>query len=106
MGSLGPTHLIAPFLAVAIIAAICGFIASAVVWTNKRRARGFFVLGFFCGWTAGSILCGRRLRPNRARSRAPLRCVDGINMPQAYAVCCWAAKSRGMARLTARGIPN
>ncbi|MDT7721359.1 MAG: hypothetical protein QOE94_2370, partial [Mycobacterium sp.] len=27
MGSLGPTHLIALLLAVAIIAALCGFIA-------------------------------------------------------------------------------
>jgi hypothetical protein len=32
--------------------------------------------------------------------------VDGINMPQAYAACCWAAKSREMPQLRTRGIPN
>jgi hypothetical protein len=56
MGSLGPTHLISLLLAVAIIAATCGFIASAGVRRNKRRARGFFLLGFFCGLMAGAIL--------------------------------------------------
>jgi hypothetical protein len=61
MGSLGPTHLICLLLAVAIIAATCGFIASAVAGRNKRRrARGFFLLGFFCGLLAGVILRGRR----------------------------------------------
>jgi len=60
MGSLGPTHLICLLLAVAIIAATCGFIASAVARRNKRRARGFFVLGFFCGFIAGPILRRRR----------------------------------------------
>jgi hypothetical protein len=58
MGSLGPTHLISLLLAVAIIAATCGFFASAVVRRNKRRARGFFLLGFFCGLMAGAILPG------------------------------------------------
>ena len=60
MGSLGPTHLDSVLLAVAISAATCGFIASAVVRRNKRRARGVFLLGFFCGWMAGAILRGRR----------------------------------------------
>jgi uncharacterized membrane protein YeaQ/YmgE (transglycosylase-associated protein family) len=74
MGSLGPTHLIALLLAVAIIAAIGGFIASAVTRRNKRRARGFFLLGFFCGWMAGSILRGRRRGLNALGALA--RCVD------------------------------
>jgi len=60
MGSLEPTHLIALLVAVAIIAAMCGFIASAVARRNKRRVRGFFLLGFFCGLMAGAILRGRR----------------------------------------------
>ena len=60
MGSCGPTQLISLLLAVTIIAAICGFIASAVARRNKRRARGFFLLGFFCGFMAGAILRGRR----------------------------------------------
>jgi hypothetical protein len=60
MGSLGPTHLISLLLAVAIIGAICGFVASAVSRRNKRRARRFFLLGFFCGLMTGAILRERR----------------------------------------------
>jgi hypothetical protein len=74
MGSLGPTHLISLLLAVAIIAATCGFIASAVVRRNKRRARGFFLLGFFCGLMAGAILHGRRRGLNALGAVA--RCAD------------------------------
>jgi uncharacterized membrane protein YeaQ/YmgE (transglycosylase-associated protein family) len=80
MGSLGPSHLIALLLAVAIIAAIGGFIASAVTRRNKRRARGFFLLGFFCGWMAGSILRGRRRGLNGLGALA--RCVD-VRPPRA-----------------------
>ena len=60
MGSVGPTHLIALLLAVAIIAAMCGFLASTVARRNKRRARGFFLLGFLCGFIASPILRRRR----------------------------------------------
>jgi uncharacterized membrane protein YeaQ/YmgE (transglycosylase-associated protein family) len=60
MGSLGPTHLIALLVAVAVVAAMGGYVASAVVRRNKRRARGFFLLGFVCGWMAGPILRGTR----------------------------------------------
>lgn len=60
MGSLGPTQLIALFVALAVVAAACGYFASAVVRMNKRRARGFIILGFCCGWMAGAILGGRR----------------------------------------------
>jgi uncharacterized membrane protein YeaQ/YmgE (transglycosylase-associated protein family) len=74
MGSLGPTHLISLLLAVAVIAAACGFIASAVVRRNKRRARGFFLLGFFCGLMAGAILRGRRRGLNAFGAVA--RCAD------------------------------
>jgi uncharacterized membrane protein YeaQ/YmgE (transglycosylase-associated protein family) len=74
MGSLGPTHLISLLLAVAIIAATCGFIASAVARRNKRRTRGVFLLGFFCGWMAGSILRGRRRGLNALGAVA--RCAD------------------------------
>jgi hypothetical protein len=58
MWSLGPTQVISLFLAVAIVAAMCGYTASAVARRNKRRARGFFLLGFCCGWMAGPILAG------------------------------------------------
>ena len=74
MGSLGPTHLIALLVAVAIIAAMCGFIASAVARRNKRRARGFFLLGFVCGLMAGAILRGRRRGLNALGALA--RCAD------------------------------
>jgi uncharacterized membrane protein YeaQ/YmgE (transglycosylase-associated protein family) len=74
MGSLGPTHLISLLLAVAFIAAICGFIAPAVARRNKRRARGFFLLGFFCGWMAAVILRGRRRGLNALGAVA--RCAD------------------------------
>jgi hypothetical protein len=59
MGSVGPTHLVA-LLAVAIIGAICGLFASAVVRRNRRRARTFFLLGVFCGFMVGAIMGGRR----------------------------------------------
>src|SRR5271166_5797551 len=74
MGSLGPTHLISLLLAVAIIAATCGLIASAVTRRNKRRTRGFFLLGFFCGLMAGAILHGRRRGLNALGAVA--RCAD------------------------------
>ena len=74
MGSVGPTHLISLLLAVAIIAAICGFIASAVVRRNKRRARGFFLLGFLCGFIASPIL--RRRRRGLNVLGAVARCAD------------------------------
>ena len=60
MGSLGPTAPIAVLLAVAIVAAISGFIASVLARRNKRRARGIFVVGFACGLVAGTVLRRRR----------------------------------------------
>jgi hypothetical protein len=60
MGSLGPTHLIALLLAVAIVASTAGFVASAARRRNKRRARGWFIVGFVCGLMAGTKLRGRR----------------------------------------------
>ena len=64
MGSLGPTHLVALLVAVAIVAAICGFMASAVARRKKRRPRALFVVGFFCGLMTGAILRRRRRRLN------------------------------------------
>lgn len=74
MGSLGPTQLIVLLVAVATIAAICGFIASAVARRNKRRARGSFLVGFVCGLMAGTILRGRRRGLNALGALA--RCAD------------------------------
>ena len=56
MGSLGPTQLLCLLLAVAIIAATSGFFASVVMRRIKRRARGFFVLGFLSGLMASTAL--------------------------------------------------
>lgn len=60
MGPLGPTHLILLLLAVAAVTGTAGFIASAVIRRNKRRARAIFLLGFASGLMAGAILRGRR----------------------------------------------
>jgi uncharacterized membrane protein YeaQ/YmgE (transglycosylase-associated protein family) len=94
MGSLGPTHLISLLLAVAIIAATCGFIASAVVRRNQRRSRGFFFLGFFCGLMAGAILRGRRRGLNALGDVA--RCVDVRALRTGI--------RRGTGRFAARGL--
>jgi hypothetical protein len=55
MGSLGSTP-ISLLLVVAAIAAVCGFKASTVLRRNKRRARGYLIVGFCCGFLAGGIL--------------------------------------------------
>jgi len=85
MGSLGPTQLIALLLAVAIVAATGGFVASAIARTNKRRTRRLFLLGFVCGLTAGAVLRGRR------RSLHAWRGLDGRH------------RSRGTSLLTGPG---
>jgi hypothetical protein len=60
MGSLGPTQLMFLLVAVAIVGAICGFVAAAVTRRNKRRARRLFLLGFVCGLMTGAIVRERR----------------------------------------------
>lgn len=64
MGSLALPQLTSLVLAVAAIGATGGFVASAVARRKKRRARGIFFLGFFCGLVAGSILLARRRGQN------------------------------------------
>lgn len=62
MGSLTTAQLICPFLLVATVAALGGFVASALTSRNKRRTRRVFLLGVFCGLLAGRISprrCGR-----------------------------------------------
>jgi hypothetical protein len=39
--------------------AVCGFIASAVILRNKRRARGYFILGVLTGLMATALTHGR-----------------------------------------------
>src|SRR5271163_4893079 len=50
MGSLGPTHLISLLLAVAIVAATCGFIASAVARRNSGAHAGSSFLASSVDW--------------------------------------------------------
>ena len=59
MGSLGPTHLIALLLAVAIIAAMGGFIASAVTRrTSDAHAGSSFWASSVDGWRARYCAAG------------------------------------------------
>ena len=39
--------------------AMCGFIASVVILRNKRRARGYFILGVLTGFLASALTHGR-----------------------------------------------
>jgi hypothetical protein len=50
-------------VAIAGTGAMCGFIASAVILRNKRRARGYFILGVLTGMTAAAITRGRYRKP-------------------------------------------
>ena len=74
MGSVGPTHLISLLLAVAIIAAICGFIASAVVRRNNRMYAGSSFWASSRGFIASPIL--RRRRRGLNVLGAVARCAD------------------------------
>lgn len=64
MGALGVTQLVTFLLGAAVVAALCGYLGSAVARRkrNKRRARATFLLGFACGSVAGAILRERRHR--------------------------------------------
>jgi hypothetical protein len=55
MSAAGPLQLIL----LVVIAAVGGFIASAVILRNKRRARGYFILGVLTGLMAATITRGR-----------------------------------------------
>jgi hypothetical protein len=72
MGSLGPTHLVVLILVVAAVAGTAGFFAAPVIRTNRRRARGFFVLGFVCGMTTAAV---------RRHKRRVLRVLDSAALP-------------------------
>jgi hypothetical protein len=69
MGSVGTTLLVSMLVATAIIAALCGFAVATVAARNRRRARGYFLLGFCVGLVASG------LRRNRRRGRHALRFV-------------------------------
>ena len=54
MGSAGTTQLILLLVAVAIVAGLCGFVASGLR-RRTRRAPVYFSIGFGCGLLAGAI---------------------------------------------------
>jgi hypothetical protein len=72
MGSLGPIHLIVLILVVAAVAGTAGFVAAPVVRRNRRRVRGFFVLGFVCGMTTAAV---------RRHKRRILRVIHSAALP-------------------------
>lgn len=78
MGSLGPPAWIGLLIAVAIIGAVCGFVASTVMRRNKRHTRRIFVIGACCGFLAGATHARRHvaaaaLRAGLKRARARRR---------------------------------
>jgi hypothetical protein len=89
MGSLAVTQLVSLVLAVAAIGVAGGFIASAVVRRKKRRARAIFVLGFFCGLMAGSVLVARRRGQNTFVTAA-----NGIHLRSLRTAIGWRAPRR------------
>jgi hypothetical protein len=72
MGPLEPIHLIVLTLVVSAAAGTAGFVAALVVRRDRRRARGFFVLGFFCGMTTAAV---------RRHKRRVLRGLDSVALP-------------------------
>ena len=60
MGSPATTQLMLLFMAVAVVAALCGFLAAAVVHGRKRPRKRAFLVGVLCGLLAGRIVGGRR----------------------------------------------
>ena len=92
MGALGLMQLFWLLLVVAIVAALGGYLGSAISRRNKRRARGIFLLGFFCGSVAGAILREKR---DRTRVLAAVARHRGLRPPEAEI---WRSTSRFAAR--------
>jgi len=82
-------------LVVAVVAALGGYLGSATARRNKRRARGIFLLGFFCGSMTGAILRERR---HRTRVLAAVAHHRGLRPP---ASGIW----RSTYRFAARTVP-
>ena len=77
MGSLGTTGFISLLLAVAVAAAAGGFMVSTVAGGPKRRVRGVFLVGFFCGLTAAVVA----RRQWRGASRLAVRALSSPALP-------------------------
>src|SRR5262245_915633 len=82
-------------VAVAGAGAICGFLASMMIRRNKRRVRGYFILGVLTGWLAAAMTHGRHrqlslfsalaggfFRPRRIMGRG---IGSGVGLPLAVA---------------------
>lgn len=68
MGSLGPPAWLGLLIAVAIMGALCGFVASSAMRRNKRHTRRIFVFGAFCGFLAGATHARRHLAAAAVRT--------------------------------------
>jgi hypothetical protein len=80
MGLLGTTQLISLLLVVAAGAALCGFVAPTAARRKRRRTRGIFLVGFFCGLVAGGVLRGRRSDAGRLAARALSLAVSRVRL--------------------------
>ena len=72
------TLLMVLLVALAVLTATCGVLASVVVRRHKRRARGFFVVGFLCGFTAATV---RRNRSHTHTLRLAARTLPLVRSP-------------------------
>lgn len=57
-------NLMAALVVIVIASAAGGFLASALARQKKRRVRGPFLIGVFCGFMVGTALAGRRRGSN------------------------------------------
>lgn len=99
MGPLALAQLISLVGAVAAIGATGGFIASAVTRRKKRRTRAIFMVGFFCGLLAGSVLAARRRGQNTFAAAA-----RGIDQRGLRAGMGQRARCRLQPRFPGRGL--
>lgn len=53
-------NLMAALIVIAVVSAAGGFLVTSVARQRKRRARGPFLVGVFCGFMMGTALAARR----------------------------------------------
>jgi hypothetical protein len=76
MGGLGVTAVIWLLLAVSLTASACGYAGSALAQRSRRSNRRPFLVGFFCGSIAGTVLRRRYRRPASRVLRAAARALS------------------------------
>jgi hypothetical protein len=98
MGSLGPMQVISLFVVVAGAAALCGFVGSTIARRKRQRARRSFIVGFFCGFTAGVVVRRRW----REIGRLAVRVLGPAALPSRLGQSPQRHRGRPMALLTVR----